>query len=122
VSHIVSVHTELRDPTAIAAACRRLGLPEPVHGTADLFSAQATGLVIELPDWLYPVVCDTTTGQVRYDNYNGAWGKQEQLDRFLQGYAAEKTLIEARKQGHSAFEQALVDGSIIVVIEIGGAA
>ena len=37
MSHIVSVKTEVRDPVAIAAACRRLGLPEPVHGTAKLF-------------------------------------------------------------------------------------
>ncbi|HSU67553.1 MAG TPA: hypothetical protein VLJ39_11820, partial [Tepidisphaeraceae bacterium] len=27
VSHIVTVKTEVRDPVAVAAACRRLGLP-----------------------------------------------------------------------------------------------
>ena len=37
MSHIVSIQTEVRDPAAVAAACRRLGLPEPVHGTARLF-------------------------------------------------------------------------------------
>ena len=92
------------------------------HGTATLFSAEATGLLVKLPDWLYPVVCDTATGQVHYDNYNGAWGQQEQLDRFLQAYAVERAHIEARKQGHSAFEQVLPDGSIKLVIELGGAA
>jgi hypothetical protein len=122
VSHIVTVRTEVRDPTAIAAACRRLGLPEPTHGTAELFSAEATGLLVKLPDWLYPLVCDTASGQVHYDNYNGAWGQQEQLDRFLQAYAVEKAHIEARKAGHGAFEQVLADGSIKLVIEIGGAA
>jgi hypothetical protein len=49
VSHIVTVVTEVRDPTALAAACRRLALPEPVHGTATLFSGQATGLLVRLP-------------------------------------------------------------------------
>jgi hypothetical protein len=122
MSHIVTVRTEVRDPTAIAAACRRLGLPEPVHGTADLFTAQATGLLVKLPDWLYPVVCDTSSGQVHYDNYNGAWGQQEQLDRFLQAYAVERACIEARKQGHCAFEEVLADGSIKLVIQLGGAA
>ena len=34
MSHIVTIRTEVRDPAAVAAACRRLGLPEPVHGTA----------------------------------------------------------------------------------------
>ena len=44
MSHIVTIATEVRDPDAVAAACRRLGLPEPVHGTAALFEGQATGL------------------------------------------------------------------------------
>ena len=122
MSHIVTVRTELRDPTAIAAACRRLGLTEPVQGTAKLFSDETAGLVVKLPEWLYPIVCDTATGQIHFDNYNGAWGQQEQLDRFLQAYAVEKARIEARKQGHSAFEQLLPDGSIRLVIQLGGAA
>ena len=32
MSHIVTIKTEVRDPAAVAAACRRLGLPEPVAG------------------------------------------------------------------------------------------
>src|SRR4051794_11470915 len=82
VSHIVSIKTEVRDPVAVAAACRRLGLPEPVQGTARLFEGQATGLLVRLPGWLYPVACDTATGELRFDNYNGSWGSQEHLDRF----------------------------------------
>ena len=84
MSHIVTIRTEVRDPAAVAAACRRLGLPEPVHGTAKLFEGEATGLLVRLPGWLYPAVVDTATGRVRYDNYNGRWGRQEHLDRFLQ--------------------------------------
>jgi hypothetical protein len=122
VSHTVTVRTEVRDPTAIAAACHRLNLPEPIHGTATLFSAEASGLLVKLPEWLYPVVCDTATGQVHYDNFNGAWGQQAELDGFLQRYAVEKARIEARKQGHSAFEQVLPDGSIKLVIQLGGGA
>ena len=59
MSHIVTIATEIRDPDAAAAACRRLGLPGPVQGTAALFEGQATGLLVKLPGWLYPVVCDT---------------------------------------------------------------
>jgi hypothetical protein len=73
MSHIVCVRTEVRDPTAVAAACRRLALPEPVSGTATLFSGEAAGLLVRLPGWLYPVVLDTAAGQARYDNYSGAW-------------------------------------------------
>jgi hypothetical protein len=65
LSHIVTIRTEVRDPAAIGAACRRLGLPEPVQGTAQLYSGAATGTLIKLPGWLYAVACDTTTGQLR---------------------------------------------------------
>ena len=73
MSHIVTITTEVRDPAVVSAACRRLGLAEPAHGTATLFEGQATGLLVKLPGWLYPCVCDTATGTLRYDNYRGAW-------------------------------------------------
>ena len=121
MSHVVEIRTEIRDPAAVHAACRRLGLPEPVHGTARLFSGEATGLLVKLPDWLYPVACDTATGQLRYDNFGGSWGRQEHLDAFLQRYALEKASLEARRRGHSVVEQALADGSIKLSIHTGGA-
>ena len=122
MSHIVTIKTEVRDPAAVHAACLRLGLPEPVHGTAKLFSGEATGLLVKLPYWLYPVVCDTASGVVRFDNYNQQWGRQEQLDRLLQAYAVEKARIEARKRGHHVVEKSLADGSIEVTIRLGGVA
>src|SRR5208282_3531690 len=102
LSHIVTIKTEVRDHAAVSAACRRLEMPPPILGTAQLFSGEATGLIVRLTDWTYPVVLDTKSGQVHYDNYNGAWGDQAQLDRFLQIYAVEKARIEARKKGGSS--------------------
>ena len=116
MSHIVTIQTKLRDPTAIAAACARLGLPEPVVGTAVLFSEQVNGLLVRLPDWLYPAVVDLATGEIKFDNYNGAWGNRGHLDHFLQIYAVERAKLEARKQGCQVSEQALADGSIRVKI------
>ena len=120
MSHIVTIKTELRDRAAVSAACRRLDLPPPLVGTAQLFSGQATGLIVRLPDWTYPVVIDTASGQIHYDHYNGAWGDQAQLDRLLQIYAVEKTRLEARKKGHQVTEQSLADGSIRLTIRVGG--
>ena len=122
MSHIIQIETQVRDATAVAAACRRLGLPEPVHGTATLFAGEATGLLVKLPGWVYPVVVDTATGAVTFDNYNQQWGRQEHLDRLIQAYACEKARIEARKRGHSVVEQALPDGSIKLTIAVGGGA
>lgn len=121
MSHIVTIQTEVRDPAAIRSACDRLQLPLPVHGTARLFTTEATGLLVQLPRWRYPVVCQTETGTLAYDNYRGAWGEQIHLDRFLQGYAVEKTRLEARKAGHDVVEQALADGSIKLTLQVAGA-
>lgn len=112
MSHIVCVRTKVRDPAAVTAACQRLGLSAPVQGAARLFSGEASGLLVQLPGWQYSVVIDTATGELRYDNFNGRWGEQAQLDRFLQLYAVEKAKLEARKKGYQVTEQALQDGGI----------
>jgi len=122
LSHIVEIQTKVRDAAAVRAACHRLGLPLPVHGIAQLFSGEATGLAVELPDWRYPVVCDTETGQLSFDNYEGRWGEQKHLDAFLQSYAIEKCRIESRKKGHTMTEQSLPDGAVKLTIQVTGGA
>ncbi len=119
MSHIVTIQTEIRDVQALRSACRRLEMAEPVHETARLFQKQRTGYCVRLPNWLYPVVCDTDRGQVHYDNFGGRWGKQKEFDLLLQGYAVEKTTLEARRQGHSVSEQQLQDGSIRLQVMVG---
>jgi hypothetical protein len=122
VSHIVQIQTQVRDATAVAAACTRLGLPPPAERTVRLFRESVRGLAVELSGWLYPVVCDLAAGTLRFDNYGGQWGKQQELDRFLQAYAIEKSRLEARRHGHAVTEQVLADGSIKLSIHVGGAA
>ena len=56
MSHIVTIQTQAKDAHAIASACRRLGIAAPQHGTAKLFDGEATGLLVRLPGWLYPLV------------------------------------------------------------------
>lgn len=122
MSHIVQIQTQVRDVTAVVAACRRLGLPAPVQRTAKLFTSTETGLTVQLPGWHYPVVCDLTSGQLKFDNFNERWGSQEKLDTFLQAYAVERAKIEARKKGHTVSEQTLADGSIKLTIQVAGGA
>ena len=73
MSHIVEIKTEVRDAAAVRAACQRLKLEPPTHGTTRLFSGEATGAIVKLTGWRYPAVFDTESGQARYDNYNGRW-------------------------------------------------
>jgi len=122
LSHVVEIKTEVRDEQAVKAACVRLQLAQPETKTVRLFSATATGLCVKLPGWNYPLVCNIQTGALQYDNYNGHWGEQRELNRFLQAYAVEKARIEARKKGHRVTEATLEDGSIRVTVHVGGAA
>ena len=122
MSHIVTIKTEVRDRVAVIAACRRLKLPEPTSGKTTLFSGEVEGLAVRFPDWEYPVVCDLSNGQLRYDNFGGRWGDQKELDRFLQMYSVEKARIECRRKGYGVTETALPDGSIKLTIQVEGGA
>ena len=122
MSHVVQIKTQVRDAEAVRAACRRLALAEPVQGTTRLFSGEATGLAVQLPGWRYPAVCQLDVGQIQLDNFQEHWGKQQELDRFLQSYAVERAKIEARRHGHSVTEQQLQDGSIKLTIQVSGGA
>ena len=73
---------------------------------------------MRLPDWRYLVVCDLASGQLQFDNYGGRWGKQQELDKFLQMYAVEKAKIEARRRGHGVTESQLTDGSVKLTINV----
>lgn len=119
MSHIVQIQTQVRDAVAVAAACSRLQFPAPEQRSVRLFSAEVTGLAVTLPGWRYPLVCQTDTGQLQYDNFGGRWGAESELHRFLQAYAVEKTQREARRAGHATLEQHLPDGSIRVQIAVG---
>ena len=122
MSHIVSIQTKVRDMAGIQAACRRLGLSEPVQGKARLFSGEVTGILVNLPGWEYPIVCDLESGQVQFDNFQGRWGDRRELDRFLQVYATEKVKSEVRRKGLSVMEQPLADGSIKLTVQVKGGA
>jgi hypothetical protein len=122
MSHIVQIKTEVRDPVAMGAAATRLRLPQPTQGTFKLFTTEATGWGVQLPRWRFPVVCDTASGEVKYDNYQGQWGDRVELDRFLQSYAVERAKLVARKAGHCVTEQSLADGSIKLTVQVGGVA
>lgn len=120
MSHIVTIQTQIRDATALRLATNRLRLPEPIYGTAKLFSSEATGWQVQLPRWRYPVVADIDAGNLAFDNYEGRWGDQVELDRLVQSYAIEKASLEARRKGHTVLEQPLEDGTVKLTIQVGG--
>ena len=102
--------------------CQSSTMTEPVQGKTKLFSGEAEGLSVQLPEWVYPLVCDTTRGTLRYDNFSGRWGDSRHLDRFLQAYACERAKAEARRRGHQCTEAQLPGGSIKLTIQVQGGA
>jgi hypothetical protein len=122
MSHIVTIQVEVKDFDAIRSACHRLNLKEPVHGKARLYQTKVEGIIVELPRWTYPVICIPETGEVKYDNFEGEWGDVVHLHKFVQMYGVEKATLEARRKGYSVVEQPLVDGSIKLTVNMGGAA
>ncbi|MCR9210747.1 MAG: hypothetical protein NXI28_21165 [bacterium] len=119
MSHTVTIATHVLDAAAVRKACDRLGLDEPVEGEVKLFSQTVLGLAVQLAKWRYPVVFDLATGETRFDNYQGYWGNQKELDQFLQAYAVEKTKLEARRKGYSVTERSLEGGRIQLSVNVG---
>jgi len=102
MSHTMNINLEIHDRVALLAACKRLGLAM-TEGRHKLYQTTEEGVAISLPGWKYPVVVKSD-GTVAYDNYNGSWGKIEELNKLKAYYGLEKAKAEARKRGYSVYE------------------
>ena len=109
MSHTVKVSVSLKDPAIIERARIRCGLPALKEGTHKLYSGTFKGLALQLPNWNYPVVINTETGEAKYDNYSGKWGKQVELDKLCQAYALEAGTSAFQAQGYTVTEEPVVD-------------
>lgn len=120
MSHTVTIKASVTDKRAIAAACQRLNLPAPVEGTHALFERgnPINGTAVRLPNWNYPVVFNTETGDVAYDNFNGNWGNITEYEKFMQAYAVSRATQEASLQGYGTHEETLPDGSIRLTVNV----
>lgn len=112
MSHTVSVKTQFRDPGVVEQTARELGL-EIIRGEVKLFASKHQNCIgIKLPKWNFPVAIDTTTGEAHFDNYNGKWGKQSELDRFTQHYAANVATQAAQRKGWIVTRKIQSNGNI----------
>ena len=116
MSHIVKVKTSITDVQAIKDACKSLELPAPVHGTHKVYSTEATGWGVSLTGWRFPVVCNTETGEVKYDNCKGSWGHKDRLTEFQQQYSIERMRRIATENNHTFNEERMKDGRVRLTI------
>jgi hypothetical protein len=122
MSHVVTVKLEVKDVAAIHAAAARLEKAQLLHNgdvhTYKMYGRQQqTGIGLQLEGWQHPVVIDTESGEVRYDNFGGSWGNQERLDEFVQAYSVEKVKLEALMHGHIVEEEFCENGDIKLKIQ-----
>jgi hypothetical protein len=119
MSHTVEVKTEIKDVDALKKACEHLDLDVPLFGNHKLYqSKKHEGWSIKLPGWNYPIVCNTETGELHFDNYEGRWGDLERLRDLKQRYTVEKTVMVAERQGRRVSEEQLENGNVKLSIQI----
>lgn len=116
MSHLVTIEVEVKNTLAVEKACQRLNLELPRVGTAQVYQTNVTGLMVKLTGWEYPLVIDTETGKVNYDNYGGVWGSQDRLDEFMQAYMAEQTKLDAQAINASYSEETLENGDLLLTV------
>lgn len=120
MSHIVTIKTEVRDAEAVSLACKRPGLEEPRHGTAQLFEGEGDRAAGQTAGLGLPRRRRHRHGAGPLRQLRGQWGDPSHLNAFVQSYAICKANLEARKRGHSVHETGLPDGSVKLTISVGG--
>lgn len=119
MSHTTTIDLQFKHEAAILAAARELNLPVPVRGTASLYQSHSknlSGLIVRLPGWKFPVIIDTATGTAQFDNYNGMWGSNAELNKFKQLYGVHAAQNLLRQQGKTFTRKTLTNGSIQLTI------
>ena len=86
MSHVAEVRVDVKDPQALVAAARQMGVQCELNSEARLYDGTvAKGHVVHLKGWRYPVVFGAD-GVARYDTYKGRWGDIAELNKFRQRY------------------------------------
>lgn len=122
MSHFTTVTTQIKDLTALKAACSELGVELLGNSQARGYSTNTLqgDYVIRLKgpyDIAVQQQPDGTFG-LTTDWWNGHVEKEvgPKFGRLLQFYAVHKATMEARKRGHSVTRKVQKDGAIKLVI------
>lgn len=119
MSHIVKIQAKMTDVRAVERACVQLRLTPPRQGKHKVYTQDVEGLAINLPEWKYPIVVIPGTGELKYDNYNGSWGRKDHLDQFCQRYGVEAAKCLAEDRGLTYTETRVeADGSMVFEVNL----
>ena len=97
-SHTTTIKSEFKDNDRLGAAAAAMGGKVLGMGTHKLYSESKTGFGFTLPGWSYPIVCEAN-GSLAFDNFNGRWGNQADLERLKCEYVIATAEQAAMAQG-----------------------
>lgn len=119
MSHTVKVKDiKLTNAAALERAASRLGISVQKVANQRMYGGTVLGpgTVLQIPGWRYPVHVDEK-GEASYDNYNGVWGKQADLDLLMQNYNAMCVAGALESDGWITNETTDEQGNIIIETE-----
>jgi hypothetical protein len=106
MSHIATVKTEFKNVEILKKICkeRKIKLEIGENLSHTFMEGKRTGIIkFQLKGWSHPVIIDAE-GKAYFDNYQGHWGKIEELDSLIQDYSKEVTLETLQQQGYYVTE------------------
>ena len=111
MSHTVTVHAEFTDKGALGAAVEHLGGQVLGEGAIRFHDGTiAVGFAFKLRGWQYPIVL--VDGQLKFDDYEGAWGNRADLELLKAEYLLSRTVNACAEMGWLTERQG--DGSVLV--------
>lgn len=120
MSHIVTGKSQMTDPDKIRDACEAEEAQFLGEGNHQLYNGQRSkGIGVKLKGWRYPMVINPDTGELKYDNYGGSWGKADKLRNFKQAYTETGIQkITKRRVNRVVSRERLKDGKLKLRIQV----
>lgn len=118
MSHKVVQKVAFLDSELLQKACAALGIQYEAHGTARFYtrSETATGQLVHLKGWKYPVVISEDGLEVAFDSWDGSGYLDEtRLNELKAEYSKQVVLYQAHIQGWNVEDVTTNDKGELVV-------
>jgi hypothetical protein len=117
MSHTSTVDTKLTDVECIRKAAMNVGGRVLEGNSHQLYQGSYKGIGVQLKGWRYPIVINEE-GAISMDNYNGNWGKNEELDSFKQQYSIEAVNKALRQRRMNGTQVVNSDGTVTIRVKV----
>jgi hypothetical protein len=117
MSHRTEVDAEFLDKDMVKKTCEELGVEFIDEKKVKLFEGTfPCEYSIRLKGWSYAVGIQEN-GKALFDNYNGGWGDEKDLDSFRQRYTENVTLHHAAQAGYRVLHREMNNGTLRIEIQ-----